>query len=425
MIEAGDLELVVPSTHCITLLSPSEAYCPQLSGFILVPIAPSRSDRGEYPDIRLTLTQGFTAQTRSMTTAEKKIRFLQRISMRRSMSHPPHATGEPENRTDVETVADCRLRETPAILENHQQFHFAIAIPPALPGTMKTTFGGISYAINAIVTWPSGTSATTMRPIDILRRVIPGPCHSISHIRNYHGAKLFTALRLTPSISTDSKTTKLVYAASLVARRTITPGDRPMETKYVVIKKFRWWVEETVRLMKVHTAADGQEGTTTCVKQCVRQVCSGKQRGRWTASKPGTEDRIEIPLDITIPTSARSVDSLDMSSYSIGTGPVPPSYDSHHQHTRSVTKWAITVSHQLKLDIITGQDTYNRESGNLLDRRHLWKSFKAFYPLSLHEVTSREDLPEGLLHANPVLPQYEDRSAMPPDYDILLRYSGS
>ncbi|KAF7586300.1 hypothetical protein BBP40_009156, partial [Aspergillus hancockii] len=73
----------------------------------------------------------------------------------------------------------------------------------------------------------------------------------------------------------------------------------------------------------------------------------------------------------------------------------------------------------LKLDIITGEDTYDRETGSLLARRHLWKSFKAFFPLSVHKLDTREDLSIGLLHDNSALPQYEDEGTMPPSYEIL------
>ncbi|KAE8353461.1 hypothetical protein BDV28DRAFT_107140 [Aspergillus coremiiformis] len=426
IVEAGHLHLDVASTHPIILLSRSETYSPKLPASVLVPILPGM-DQGEYPDVSLSLIQEITAGSReSIKIGDKKVCFPRRLWLAPTSSN---ATCKIGGCSEVETVVDCRSTDLPVILENHQHllFQFSLAIPHSLPGTMKTTCGEISYTMRATATWPSGISTTTMRPINLIRRVVSGPSHRISHLRNYHGDRLSTKLCLAPQVSPDCST-KLVHPASLVACRTITPGDRPMEVKYVAIKELKWWVEETVRLMKISTAVDSNEDITTCVKQCVREICYGRQKGRWIASKailptqPDVEDRdgpIEIPFDIAIPQSAKSVDSLDLSSYTASTVSMAPTHSSHRHRCPSGKKRVIVVSDHLKLDIITGEDTYDRETGSLLDRKHFWKSFKAFYPLSLHEVTVGDDLPEGLLQANPALPQYEDGSAMAPDYDIL------
>ncbi|OGM44491.1 hypothetical protein ABOM_006745 [Aspergillus bombycis] len=353
-----------------------------------------------------------------MAIGKKDTHLFKRLSRRHLGANPVNTTRELRGCSDVETVMKCRLEGSPMVPANDQhcgmrllRFQFLVPIPASLPGTMKTMVGEVSYSLTATVTWPSGTSTSTTRPIQIVRRVLPGPGHGVSHIRNYHGATLSTELCLMPETSADPSATRLTYSASLIARRTTAPGDRPMEIKYVVIKELRWWLEETVRLMTV-TTVGGHEDTTTCEKQCVRQVGRGTQKGRWTASRslPTTQSNSED-------------DSLEISSYRVSSAPELPNQtisEPPRPYRPSTKKRAITVGHQLKLEIITGEDTYHQETRSLLDRKRLWKSFKAFYPLSLHEVTTGEGLPEGLLHENPSLPQYEDGSAMPPTYDLSL-----
>ncbi|KAB8259050.1 hypothetical protein BDV32DRAFT_150762 [Aspergillus pseudonomiae] len=437
VVKPGELQLDAPSTHHITLLSRNEVYSPQLSGSVLVPISSPRFDQPECPDITLTLDQVLTTRTRdSMAIGKKNVHLFKRLSRRRLAPNRVNAAHEFRGCSDVETVMKCILEGSPTVSTADQhggmrllRFQFLIPIPASLPGTMKTMVGEVSYTLTATATWPSGTSTSTTRPIQIARCVLPGPGYGVSHVRNYHGATLSTELCLTPEVSVDPSAARLTYSANLVARRTITPGDRPMEMKYVVIKELRWWVEETVRLMTV-TTVGGHEDTTTCEKQCVRQVGRGTQKGRWTASRglsttqsniEDTDGEIEIVFGITIPRSAKAVDSLDISSYRVSSAPVLPNQatsESPRPYMLSTKKRAITVSHQLKLEIITGEDTHHQKTRSLLDRKRLWKSFKAFYPLLLHEVTTGEDLPEGLLHENPSLPQYEDGSAMPPTYDV-------
>ncbi|KAE8406655.1 hypothetical protein BDV37DRAFT_291803 [Aspergillus pseudonomiae] len=391
VVKPGELQLDAPSTHHITLLSRNEVYSPQLSGSVLVPISSPRFDQPECPDITLTLDQVLTTRTRdSMAIGKKNVHLFKRLSRRRLAPNRVNAAHEFRGCSDVETVMKCILEGSPTVSTADQhggmrllRFQFLIPIPAR----------EVSYTLTATATWPSGTSTSTTRPIQIARCVLPGPGYGVSHVRNYHGATLSTELAA-----------RLTYSANLVARRTITPGDRPMEMKYVVIKELRWWVEET--------------DTTTCEKQCVRQVGRGTQKGRWTAN---TDGEIEIVFGITIPRSAEAVDSLDISSYRVSSAPVLPNQatsESLRPYMLSTKKRAITVSHQLKLEIITGEDTHHQKTRSLLDRKRLWKSFKAFYPLLLHEVTTGEDLPEGLLHENPSLPQYEDGSAMPPTYDV-------
>ncbi|KAE8376623.1 hypothetical protein BDV26DRAFT_305472 [Aspergillus bertholletiae] len=440
-LQPGELHLETPSAHYITLLSRNETYSPRLSGSLRVPISSPSLHRAEHPDITLTVHQELTTRTPdSMTFNKSDIHLLKRLARRRLALNQSNATGQFKDGSDVETVMSCRLEGPPMVSANDQhcgmsflQFQFLVPIPPSLLGTTKTMVGAVSYTITATATWPSGTSISTTRPLQIIRRALPGHSHSVSHVRKYHGATLSTILRLAPEISADPATTRLTYSASLVARRTITPGDRPMEMKYVVIKELRWWVEETIRLVKVSTTTGGHEATTTCEKQCVRQVARGTQKGRWAASRSvlageasnsgDTDGRIEIPFCITIPRGAKAADSLDISSYHIW----PELALSNERiaefsqpYTLSTKKRAITVSHQLKLDIVTGEDTYHREIGTLLDRKRWWKSFKAFFPLAVNEMTTGEDLPDGLLRENPSLPQYEDGSAMPPSYDTLL-----
>ncbi|KAF7595991.1 hypothetical protein BBP40_003770, partial [Aspergillus hancockii] len=315
-------------------MSRSETYSPPLSGSVLVPVPSPRIEREDYPSISISIVQALTARTHnSVSISGTAGRFFRRLSRRRPTSNLPNATNDAEQISDVETVTVyCGLWDAPDILENHGRqgttllrFRFSIPIPPNLPGTINTTLGGISYKVKATASPVSGREASTTSPIRIVRRMIPGPSQSVDHVRNYHGTRLSTTLRLVPNAPTNPKATKLAYLATLVARRTITRGHRAMELKFVVVKKLKWWVEETIRFMEISHNENRNESNTTCTRQCVRQICHGRQKGRWAASKYlGTQQQaenmdgqVQIAFDITIPRSTESADSLDLSSYTV------------------------------------------------------------------------------------------------------------
>lgn len=324
--------------------------------------------------------------------------------------------------TEEDTVMQCDLSHPPDVLERGRgtlEFHFSLPIPDNTPGTTETMLGNVSYAIRATATSASGRTIYSTQRIEILRRMVSGYFEPIEHFRYFQDTEMITDLCLIPTGSPDA-TTQVTYKAKLTAHRTTAQGARKTEMKHIVIKKLRWRVEETVNAMTV-SCSDSQRGNTpTFQKQCVRPLCRGKLKGRWMASRElqvteDRDDRIEVNLNVNIPSDAKAASRLDLSSYNFGRG----SERVHRTacgHSGRPEGTAITVDHQLKLDIITGEDTFNQVTGTLVDRKPLWKTFSASFPIPLHEVASGEHMPEGTFDIPGTLPHYETPSMMPPPY---------
>ena len=75
------------------------------------------------------------------------------------------------------------------------------------------------------------------------------------------------------------------------------------------------------------------------------------------------------------------------------------------------------VDHRLRLDLITGEDTLDEKTGDLINRRQFAKAFTTCYTLG------RNAIPEGTFHGNSAPPLYEGESAMPPAYDFDEPYT--
>jgi hypothetical protein len=229
----------------------------------------------------------------------------------------------------------------------------------------------------------------------------------LEYFRQYPGERVVTELCLTPKIQhPDSRIrAKAAYTAQWVARSTIKQGLRKTEVKYVVVKQLRWTVEETVQYITI--SKGGGEATTTCKKKHVRQLCDGVQKGHWIA-RGGIyegEDWIEVPFDISIPAEVAPAERIDLSSYRC-----------QHRGTScqcdAGETTAITVDHQLRLEVITGEDTFDQGTRTLVDRKPRMKSFNAVFRLPIREFVSED----SITLCDDILPRYEDTYLMPPNY---------
>lgn len=442
----GPLHLDVPTTHHVYEGSHGERYSPPISGSVLVPVSSLDFDQAKYPNVTVGLLRTVTLRNgepaSNAPNDNKKGDFLQRIRRKRVPQTQTIATPQKEGSSTVETLVQCQLWHSPEPVEWHEEagavvlkFLFSIPVPPGTSGTTETPFGGLSYAVRAVVTSSSGVTVDATRDVQILSRIVTGPSQTVRHFKNYTGERLKSELSLTPEQPTDPKV-KLAYSAKLVARGTTARGDRPTERKQFFVREVRWSVEETVRLMKVSNG-DGPDGETiTWKEKSVRQLCSGRQQGRWAPNKKlsvqerkghDDRDRIDLSFDVIIPRTASTPDQRDLSSCSFDSGApcrhLTPCKFNEICTESSGERTTIMVDHRLRLDLITGEDTLDEKTGDLINRRQFAKAFTTCYTLPIHEVAGRNAIPEGTFHGNSAPPLYEGESAMPPAYDFDEPYT--
>ncbi|KAL4789222.1 hypothetical protein BDV19DRAFT_397221 [Aspergillus venezuelensis] len=351
------MKLEIPENH--TLSSTAEdSYSSPITGSLSLPT----SSLTDTPEITIELVQ-YPIQPLQSTTSIPK--------------------------THAETLVQCKLWTSPNAT-NKQRYEFSLPVPSDIPATMQTVLGSVSYAVTA-----TASSSTAIlresRTIDILRLRVVEP-ETRTHIRRYPGDKVVTELRATP-VALEGKQRRTAYHLEWLARSTITKGLRESEVRYMVARELRWRVDEIVSLaVLTHGSPRGK----VC-QQHTRKLCSGRIKGRWIASgglNEGT-DAFLIPFEVEIPTA---VESTEASSY--------PDY----AHRDSL---AIMAEHRLYVEVITGEDTFHRETGDLVDRKARVKSYEAGFVLPVHRF-----VPDGeiRIQSTDKLPQYGEKFPVLPCY---------
>ncbi|KAL4967598.1 uncharacterized protein BDV14DRAFT_197962 [Aspergillus stella-maris] len=378
------MKLVIPENH--TLFSTAEdSYSLPITGSLYLP-ASSLTDT---PEITIELVRYVKPRKKRAPVIQKSWNLTDCLSKRKSQPIQPRQKSTSIPKAQEETLVQCKLWTSPNTT-NKQRYDFNLPVPSDIPATMQTVLGSVSYAITA-----TASSSTAMlqgsKIINILRYVEP---ETKSHIRWYAGDKIMTELCATPMVL-EGKQRRTAYHLEWLARSTITKGLRESEVRYMVARELRWRIDEIVSLTLL---THGSPREKVC-QQHIRKLCSGRKKGHWIASGSYNDggDAIQIPFEVDIPTA---VESTDVSSYP----------DSEHRDSL-----AITAEHRLYVEVITGEDTFHRETGDLVDRRARVKSYEAAFVLPVHRfsrdsevrIQSTHELPR-YGEKFPVLPGYED-----------------
>lgn len=429
-MEVQEVQLTTPQTHYVFLGPHDESYSGPLSGSVEIIIASSNIDSSDYPKLSVRLTRTVAFERRCAAMAPRRSSgFFKCLRRRRVIQAQLTPIRGQSASSSTETITRCDLWHTQHHLEHHQdrgttslKFNFGIPVPFDIPPTTETVLGTVSYMITATSTSTIGMTATATRPIQILRRAIPGHARTIQHVRTFRSDRVRLFLDITPKESSGPGN-KASYTARLCAKQTITEGPRTAQMRHVVIKELKWRFEETAKALSKPSHHETQDAIYH-KEQCVRQLCHGRVTGRWSATggRPKTEatdDMIQISFDVSIPASADAVEVLEMSAIDtkqacLHQGPCECPARTHTDDEKA----AIIASHQLKLDIIAGEDIIDQETGRLVDRKPLWKSFGAFFPMPVYEFMSSQEIPNAAFPSNDTLPMYDDASK-PPNYDAL------
>ncbi|KAL4737860.1 hypothetical protein BDV11DRAFT_206422 [Aspergillus similis] len=304
-----------------------------------------------------------------------------------------------------QTLAECIIWQSPEVTSPDPQarkFSFSLPIPSNIPPTADTVLGSVSYTI----------TATDSVPIRIRRAAPPEP---VWHTRTYPGSPVVTELYIAPHPAETRRAGRQAqYDIKWRARSTIVDGERESEVKFVVAEEVRWQVEETVKCLSLAR----QENRTNrrrivAHQERTRQLCQGAIVGRWLADsgcrdrpeESGAGGRIEIPFQVRLPTA---VDEIDASSY------FGDHECAHGDEIDEVETLAITVGHRLQLEVITGEDTFHRETGDLVERRRRVRSYKAVFALPVRDVVEMDFLSQQ--RAATGLPTYGDPHPALPEY---------
>ena len=193
---------------------------------------------------------------------------------------------------------------------------------------------------------------------------------------------------------------------------------RDSEFKCATLRAIHWRVEEVTRLVK-QDEMNIENSANINARETIRELCSGKQKGYWgSCHNPMVKQyhkseeqgsTVEIALDISIPKTTNVSSKIDETCYaSVPSRTLRLSGDSSPDNENNV----ILVEHRLKLDFITGEDTFDARSKNLVDRKSLRSTLCATFPLLIENAVNCDF--EAIAFSNP--PRYEDIPLSPPEY---------
>lgn len=306
---------------------------------------------------------------------------------------------------------------------------FSIPVPANMPASTTTSQGTVSYAIIASVTSPECTFSSTSQHIHLTCQLISDQ-PTVQHVRSYPNSKVIEQISLTQTLTTDTNP-NLCFSMNVKLRKSSAP-ERHAEFKCAVIRGLRCRVEEVTKTFTKPTLGS-QHIQGDCTNQreqaqvSVRELCNEKQKDHWsiienpiaepheTAQKTST---IDIKFGFTIPKKSKPAQSADLSCYAFDPENLDLASLSPELHSRysSTTheKLAIVVEHRLKLDLITGEDTFCRTNLSLVDRKLLGAAVNASFPLTL---IGKHEGDIGDLDSEKTPPRYEEIPMAPPDYD--------
>ncbi|KAJ5273380.1 hypothetical protein N7478_008505 [Penicillium angulare] len=420
---SSKLQLVCPSEHDIYFNLDGDGYAEPINGSVKLHY--NEALVGTAPQLQLRLIRTVASENKQTAISARESQFLRKIK------RPFLNTTKQEESYKIESCAI--INETTRHISlfdqtrtsgctNSINIPFSIAVPVNTPGTTTTSLGKITYSIIATMLTPGRDSFNTAQPIHLARKLIPDR-HSIQHIRSYSKSPVINQITLSQDIPVDSNSW-LSACANISLRQAMTMTQRDSEFKCATIRTIHWRVEEVTRLVtQDENNLQYTDNADFLKEESVREICSGKHKGYWSShhnplvkqrhQKSEEQDStLDIPLEISIPKTAHLSSRVDETFYTstpsrvLGlSGEDSPMDESN----------VIIVEHRLKLDFITGEDTFDTRSNNLVDRKPHRSTLSAIFPLLIENGVKCDF--EAVAFSNP--PRYEDISLSPPEYITL------
>lgn len=394
-----NLDLVAPSTHHVNSQCHENREVSALAGHVVLS-ACSFSPLVNMTQIRVQLIQAVTS-----TTDSKNSRRTLCPSIWNSTNKSPRP-GSRIERTLRGISLPILSKEGVEISQGRtiSKFYFYLDIPMNIPATTKTPLGTITYAIEAIVATLNNGIITHRQPLKLNRQMIQADPKQTQHRLYFPTSNAIQGMSLLQN-STPRSGPRISFTATIHTHWETAPANREAELRHLVVRELRWHAEEIVKMMSKPSSLD--EKYSICEQQTVRKLCEGSTKGYWGFSlnpyvkqpheqnvggKGGEKPAICIPFDFTIPKRAMVMDDIDLAAYDIradrdGHNPeccLPE--ECYFSSPGKMTK-GITVHHQLKIELIMGEDVFHKCTGKLVERRLLRTIICPAIPLSVCEVS--------------------------------------
>ncbi|KAI2839874.1 hypothetical protein CBS147321_10837 [Aspergillus niger] len=408
------LHLDTPQSHIIFIRPGTEPHTLPLSGSLGISNKVCLDLTHSAPNITISLVRIVNFDDHGSSCTHIKGR------RRNPFRHGESATKQLIVPAYEETVLDCVLWSASDKIASRWTtstevslvYYFDIPVPNCLPPTMKTTLGTVCYDLKATINLPFGRTVSISKPLAVLYRLIPPVLPPDNYFRRFTASPLViqtTIAQQRPS----NETIKAVFSVELATLNMLTPGVRVGEIKHIAITAIKWRVDE----IAVHrNAARGElqalANTNTASRRSLIEGVLDLRRPKAIFRRSDQDclrdDRFRVEFDIKIPESAKPADEI-CESYCTS--------DDRQSGCSLADAPGIAVSHELKIELITREDTFSSETNNLLGRKSIAKLYGATYPLRIHKLADDVDLMETYYIDKP--PAFDVvQQMLPPKYEI-------
>ncbi|PWW79503.1 hypothetical protein C7212DRAFT_169338 [Tuber magnatum] len=289
--------------------------------------------------------------------------------------------------TSISELHKWPLISEPVVLkQGTHTYPFSYLLPGHLPASNNNVLSRITYCIYATATTIKGDEIKFERSITLQRAVLPGP--------DKHSTRVFPPTNLSANVTLPS----VVHPG----------GDFPLQIRLDGIlskarttrwrlKKLTWRIDETSRVVspacKQHSSKLGGDGKGL-LHDNVRTVGSGEVKSGWKSDYAGTDGKIEVEFDASIPAHADAACDVD-------------------------SPCGISVSHNLVVEMIVAEENCPVPPSRLVNPTGAARVLRMQFHLP---VTERSGL--GISWDEETPPVYENIPASPPSYGTVLEIAG-
>ncbi|KAJ5647604.1 hypothetical protein N7490_003976 [Penicillium lividum] len=419
------LHVVSPKSHNIYFNLQGDSYCPPISGIInFKPHYNINITASTKLSTRLVRTIKSNASPAATCQRQGLLECMRRRITKTELGETNRTCSALEEATQpILPLPKCQLKGS-SRGSQIIQIPFIIPIPVDIPGSVITELGEITYDIVASVTTEDETIATTRHPIHLSRQAITDE-PTIQHARSYPNSKMVTQITLSQHLKTSLS--DLSFAMSIKLRNPSTPGERASELKCSAIRGIRCRVEEVTKIYNKCDRHNTEGNEAEPERVSVREICNGRQKTHWGIIENPAEAQlddaqrsgsVDVVFGFSIPKSVNHAQRTDLSCYAFNPerlDPVSlPLELQEYYVTTSREPLVMTVEHRLRLDLLTGEDTFQRGTMILVDRKPIRVALNASFPLLISECNGKNTEPV-ILERHP--PRYEEVPTAPPNYD--------
>lgn len=423
-----DMQIISAKSHHIYFDSESPSISQSIPGSVM--FKHSDHDKTVCPQIHVRLIRTVQSSLNS-TSGHQNQGLLGRVRSQTTTKKNPEESMVSKSVIEVVKLSIPSQIQSPPNPAGPQKFRipFAIPVPDNLPGSETTRVGQISYAIAASLVVQENKIAEVTQDIHVSRHIIPDQ-HNIQNAQLYPLSKIIRKVTLTQILEANSKP-EFRFRMKLEFTEPISPGSRPNEFTCPTLREVRWHVEEIAKfLVKNDDQSDDPKGLgyhTECTS--VRQMCHGTKKGYWGVSEnpivenencqPQGNTSVDIPFAFAIPKNARQAQSIHLSDYISRLKGSSLDFLSQRHHDSWLStdeRLVITNEHVLRLELISGVDTFEYGTNNLVERAPLRVCIRPTLPLVIPGETGKEI---RSLNQDNVPPRYENVSTAPPTYDTF------